>query len=140
MRDTEHKTPLTLLYSKKHVWARVQNDVIVVGVTDYLQRHLGMVINVEFSSDEFVEKECPIAWLESVRTVIAVLSPIGCEIVRVNARLIREPWLINMSPYDEGWIASLRALNVDELRELETAKAYNDFISTLSLCGRYQVS
>ena len=136
----EHRTPTTLLYSKKHVWARIYNDMIIVGVTDYLQRQLGIIIGVEFSSDKFVDKECPLAWLESIEAVVAVLSPVDCEVMKVNHRLIREPWLVNTSPYDEGWIALLRALKVDELKGLETAKAYDDFISALSLYGRYQVS
>jgi len=52
-----YEIPSTLLYSKGHVWARVQNGAAVVGVTDYLQRELGTVINVEFSDSEVVERE-----------------------------------------------------------------------------------
>jgi glycine cleavage system H lipoate-binding protein len=48
--------------------------------------------------------------------------------VEVNSRLIREPWLVDTSPYDEGWIALLRALNVGVLRELKKTKAYHDLI------------
>jgi len=127
MRIAEHKTPSSL-YPKKHMWVRIQNNFVVVGVTDPLQRLLGTIVNVEFSGDRFVEKKCPIAWLESVKAVIAVLSPIDGEVVRVNERLIKEPWLVNTSPYDEGWIASLRALNLEELKRLERARAYDDFI------------
>ncbi|NHW45040.1 MAG: glycine cleavage system protein H [Candidatus Verstraetearchaeota archaeon] len=119
MGNAEHRTSITPLYSKKHVWVRIHNDTVVVGVTDCLQKQLGTIINVEFSSDEFVEKGRPIAWLESIKAVVAVPSPIDCEIVEVNSRLIREPWLVNASPYDEGWIALLRALNVSGLRELK---------------------
>jgi glycine cleavage system H protein len=128
MGNAEHKTSITPPYSKKHVWVRIHNDTVVVGVTDYLQKQLGTIINVEFSSDEFVEKGCPIAWLESIKAVVAVPSPIDCEMVEVNSRLIREPWLVNTSPYDEGWIALLRALNVGVLRELKKTKAYHDLI------------
>jgi len=129
MRGAEHKTFSTPSRSnKKHVWAKVQGDVVVVGVTDCLQRLLGTVINVEFSENSFVEKGCPIAWLESIKAVIALPSPMDCEVVKVNARLVREPWLVNTSPYKEGWIASLRALNMDGLKKLQTVAPYIDFI------------
>jgi len=116
MRSAEREKPLIPSCSKKHVWARIQGDVVVIGVTDYLQKQLGTVINVEFSENRFVEKGDPIAWLESVKAVIAVLSPMDCEVAEVNVKLTREPWLINTSPYEEGWIASLRALDMDYLK------------------------
>jgi len=119
MRSAERKKPPILSYSKKHVWARIQGDAVLVGVTDYLQKRLGAVINVEFSENRFVEKGSPIAWLESVKAVIAVLSPMDCEVVEVNVKLTREPWLINTSPHEEGWIASLRALDMDYLKSSE---------------------
>jgi glycine cleavage system H protein len=143
MSIVEHRTPTNLLYFKKHVWVKicdVYNNIIIVGVTDYLQRQLGTVIDVEFSSDELVERGIPLAWLESIKAVVAVSSPVRCEVMEVNHRLIKEPWLINTSPYDEGWIALLRALNKDELKELQNAETYHEFISALSLYGRYQVS
>ena len=139
IRAMNYEIPSTLLYSKGHVWAMVQNGAAVVGVTDYLQRELGTVINVEFSDSEVVERDSPIAWLESVKAIIPVPSPIDCEVIEFNTRLVREPWLVNASPYDEGWIAKLRALDLEELEKLQRAQAYIELISALSRCERYRV-
>jgi len=133
------EVPPNLSYSKRHVWAKVQNDVVVVGVTDFLQKELGTVINVEFTDGEFVERDGPIAWLESVKAIVAVLSPMECEIMEFNTRLMSEPWLVNASPYNEGWIAKLRALNLGELKRLQRAPAYVELISALSRCEHYRV-
>jgi len=127
MRNAERRTQ-SFSCLKRHIWVRTRNGVVVVGVTDYLKEQLGTVINVEFSGDRFVEEGCPIAWLESISAVIAVLSPMDCEVIEVNERLIREPWLVNTSPYDEGWLASLRALKVENLKSLEMRRTYNEFI------------
>lgn len=123
-----------LLYSENHVWVRVQNHIIVLGVTDFMQKQLGNVIRVLFLGEELIEKDHPLALLESVRMFVAVLSPIDCEVIETNTILEREPTLINREPYGEGWIAVVKPLNENQLRGLKNIEEYHQFISTLSRC------
>ncbi|MEM4577158.1 MAG: glycine cleavage system protein H [Candidatus Nezhaarchaeales archaeon] len=121
-----------LLYSENHVWVRVQNHTIVLGITDFMQKQLGNVIRVLFLNEGLIEKGSPLALLESVKMFVAVLSPINCEVIKVNARLEIEPTLINKEPYGEGWIAIVKPLDEDQLRSLKDFEIYQQFISTLS--------
>lgn len=132
--------PENLLYSENHVWAQVKNEVIVIGITDFLQKLLETIIGVYFPSCDLIEKGSPIAWLESIKAVVAVLSPINCELMKTNTRLREKPYIINIKPYEEGWIAMVKVSNQDELRAFKSAESYARAISALSRCEPCQVS
>lgn len=132
--------PRNLLYSENHVWAQVKDDVVVIGITDFLQKLLETVIGICFPSYDFIERGSPLIWLESIKAVVAILSPINCELVETNTRLKDKPYIINMKPYEEGWIAIVKVLNQNELRAFKDAESYAQAISALSQCGPYQVS
>ena len=40
--------PKNLFYSKEHEWAHINNEEVVIGITDYAQGQLGDVIFIEF--------------------------------------------------------------------------------------------
>lgn len=132
--------PEDLLYSGNHVWAKVKNDVVVLGVTDFLQKLLKTIIGVYFPSENFIERGSPLTWLASIRAVVAVSSPINCELLETNAKLREKPHIINIEPYEEGWIAVVKVSNQDELRAFKNAEAYAKTISALSRYELYRES
>lgn len=133
--------PENLLYSENHVWAQIRDDVVVLGVTDFLQKLLETIISIHFPSDAFlILRGDPLVWLESVRAVVAVLSPINCELIEINVRLRERPYIINIEPYEEGWIAVVKVSNQNELRVFKKAEAYAKTILALSRCEQYRVS
>ena len=44
--------PSEYLYSKEHEWVRVQDDICVLGITEFAQQELGEVVYVELPSME----------------------------------------------------------------------------------------
>ena len=126
----EYEVVKGLLYSKDHVWAKKEDSKIRIGVTDYAQKKLKEVINVELPEEgEEVEKGDSIATLESIKTVADVFTPVTGKVVEVNTKLEEEPTLINEDPYGEGWIAVIEASDPSELEELMTAEEYSKEIS-----------
>lgn len=133
--------PEDLLYSENHVWAQVRNNVVILGVTDFLQKLLETIIGIYFPSDgPLIGRGSPLVWLESIRAVVAVFSPINCELIKINAKLREKPYIINIEPYEGGWIAVVKVSNQNELRAFKNAEAYAKTILALSRCERYQVS
>ena len=51
--------------------------------------------------------------IEAVKAVSELYSPLAGEIVEVNARLDKEPSLVNSDPYGEGWMIKMRVGNAD---------------------------
>ncbi|MEM0217273.1 MAG: glycine cleavage system protein H [Candidatus Nezhaarchaeales archaeon] len=133
--------PNNLLYSENHVWARAKGDILVLGITDFLQKILGTIINVHFPSDDLlIRRGNPLVWLESLKAVVAILSPINCELIEINERLRDKPYIMNIEPYDGGWIAVVKALSQNDLRVFKSAEAYARAILALSRYEQYQVS
>ncbi|MGD8440418.1 MAG: glycine cleavage system protein GcvH [Holophagae bacterium] len=120
-------TPDDLLYGKTHEWARVEGDVVVVGITDYAQDQLGEVVYVELPDvGNGAEAGEELGTLESVKAVSEFNSPIGGEVVEVNERLEDEPNLVNEDPYGDGWLVKISGTTEGE--DLLDAGAYTSMI------------
>ena len=97
--------PENLKYSKDHEWVRVEEDSIVIGITDFAQRELGDIVFVEVETEgDSLQKEQIFGTIEAVKTVSDLFMPINGEVTEFNEELEDTPELINSSPYDEGWI------------------------------------
>ena len=119
--------PADLLYNRSHDWARVEGDVIVVGITDYAQDQLGEVVYVELPDvgTTFAASE-ELGTLESVKAVSEFLTPVGGEIVEVNDALEDSPNLVNEDPYGKGWLVKISGTVEGE--DLLDAAAYEAFL------------
>lgn len=121
--------PSELLYSKDHEWIRVEEDVCVLGITHFAQKELGAVVFVELPEvGQSIEAGDEIGSIESVKAVAEVFTPVGGEVIEVNAKLEDSPDLINDEPHGEGWIAKIRLTSKDDLSALMSAEAYEAFL------------
>ena len=112
-----------LMYTKTDEWVRREDDVIVIGITDYAQKKLKHIVNIELpEKGKEVKTGDAIATLESVKTVADVYTPASGVIIDVNEKLINTPDIINNDPYGEGWIVKIRIS--EEPKELLTPEDY----------------
>jgi len=116
--------PNDLSYTRSHEWARVEGDLVVVGITHYAQDQLGEVVYVELPDVGLgANAGEELGTLESVKAVAEFLSPVAGEVVEVNERLAEEPNLVNEDPYGDGWLVKISgALEDDELLDAEAYK------------------
>ncbi len=116
-------------YSKDHEWVRTEDDICVVGITDYAQDELGEVVFVETPEvGQSFSAHDEIGSIESVKAVAEVYTPVSGEVVEVNEALEEEPEKINQDPHGEGWIVKIRLSDPDELGELMDVNAYKSFL------------
>ena len=114
--------PADLLYARSHEWIRIEEDGVVIGITEYAQDQLGEVVYVELPEvGTAVDANEELGTLESVKAVSEFLSPIAGEVIEVNDRLEDEPNLVNEDPYGDGWLVRISgstdndsALSADE--------------------------
>ena len=129
MKVDNYEIPDNLLYSENHVWVREEEDLVRLGLTDYAQKQLRDILYVDLpEKGKIIDKGVTLASVESIKTVIDVMSPLDCEIVESNQKLQDKPDLINSDPYGEGWIALVKPLKKEQLKELLDAKSYADLI------------
>jgi len=117
--------PRELKYSKEHEWVKVNDDIALVGITDYAQEQLTDIVYVELPEiGKNVEQMEPLAVVESVKSVIDVFSPVSGEVVEVNEQLEEHPELINQDAFGEGWIAKIKIADSSDLNNLMSATEY----------------
>ena len=119
------QTPESLKYTPEHEWARLEGDVVTIGITDFAQEQLSDVVYVELPElGKQVQQMDPFGVVEAVKTVSDLYSPVTGEIIEVNSALGDEPALINESPYDKGWMVKIRVKDLTELETLMDAEGY----------------
>jgi glycine cleavage system H protein len=115
--------PNDLSYTRSHEWARVEGDLVVVGITHYAQDQLGEVVYVELPEVGLgANSGEELGTLESVKAVAEFMSPVAGEVVEVNERLAEEPNLVNEDPYGDGWLVKISGALEDELLDAEAYK------------------
>ncbi|RLD65091.1 MAG: glycine cleavage system protein GcvH [Bacteroidetes bacterium] len=122
--------PENLKYTKDHEWIRIEGEEAFIGITDFASQELGDIVFVEVETvGEELAKEETFGSIEAVKTVSDMFMPVSGEILEFNELLEDAPETINEDPYGKGWIIKFRLTNMDELKELLDAKAYNDIVS-----------
>ena len=94
---------------EKHVWARHEDGVVTVGLTDVAQNLAKGIISVSPKKvGRTVEAGKSVATVESSKWVGPVPCPVKGEIIEVNDAAVSDPGLVNREPYGGGWIAKVR--------------------------------
>lgn len=123
------KLPQNYKYSKEHEWIKKEGENFIIGITDYAVEQLGDVIMVELpETGKNVKIGETIATVESVKTVSDVYCPISGTIKETNQNLKDNPEILNNSPFEEGWIATLKAADEKEFDKLMSASDYEKFL------------
>lgn len=126
------KFPNDLRYTKEHEWARLEGDLVRIGVTAYAVEQLGDVTLVDLPDvGAHVDAQQRFGDIESVKTVSELFAPISGEIVEINSELESSPETVNEGPYDKGWMVVLKPSDPAELEELMDAAAYEDFLGSI---------
>lgn len=118
---------MTTYYTKTHQWIRKQDDVFVVGITDYAQNELGSIVFVSLPSpgQEFKAQD-EAAVVESMKTASEVYMPVAGKILTINARLDSEPSLVNTQAEGDGWFFTVVPNDPADIEKLMSKEAYDE--------------
>ena len=126
-----NETPSDLKFLDSHEWIKVDENTVIVGLSDHAQNELGEVVFVELPAigDEFISGD-EAAVVESVKAASEVYTPISGEVIEVNETLEENPELVNTSPYEEGWFFKLEVSdeNLGSIDSLMTAEEYSSML------------
>lgn len=114
-----------LHFTVNHVWVRVEDNLWVVGLSDYAQEQLGELTFVELPEiDEHVAADDEIAVVESVKAANSIFAPADGTVVAVNEALLEQPELVNHDPFGRGWLFKMKPANPSDLNNLLDADSY----------------
>ena len=98
------------LYSAEGVWALADGNRVRVGVTDLVQQRSGDVAFAEVRrAGVVVAAGDEVASIETIKTNVAVPSPVAGVIAEANPAMGLSTEVINQDPYGEGWLAVINA-------------------------------
>jgi glycine cleavage system H protein len=121
--------PEDLLYSREHIWVRVDGDMATLGITDYAQESLGEILSIEFPEiDTYVERDESFGSIESTKAVVDLIASVSGTIVSVNEDINDDIGIINSDPHDTGWLIVIEMDDLEQLDDLLDAAGYHDFI------------
>lgn len=118
------------LYTEEHEWIRVEDDICVLGITQFAQKELGEVVFVELPEvGQVFDAQDEIGTIESVKAVAEVYTPVAGEVVEVNDAVVEDPEVINEDPHGDGWLIKLRFSASTDLGKLMNAEAYEAYLA-----------
>jgi glycine cleavage system H protein len=124
--------PTDLKYTKDHEWARVEGELVRVGITVYAVEQLGDVTLVDLPEPGTrIDAAKHFGDIESVKAVSELFAPLTGEVVEVNRALAEHPELVNDSPYGEGWMLVIKPADTKQVAGLLDAAAYQELLATL---------
>lgn len=121
--------PDDLLYSREHVWVRVEGDIATIGITDHAQEKLGEVLSLDLpEADSYVEWNEPFGSIETAKGVVELISPVSGVVISVNEDITDDIGIINSDPHDTGWMIIVEMEDLEELDDLLDVSGYQEFV------------
>ncbi len=122
MKVDRYEYPPDLYYDLHHAYARLDDDLVVQGITDLAQGMLGEILYVELpyigrkvlQGDRLLSVQ-PLHELMRARRIHATVSG---EVVAVNQVLADKPDSINEDPYEAGWLVKIKPTDLTEVANL----------------------
>lgn len=112
-------------YLPTHEWARLDGDVVVIGLSPFAAGEVGEVIHVELPAvGGTLTKGTPCAEIESVKSVNDYYAPVDGTVLEINDALNDKPELVNSDPIGAGWFVKIKPASANPLAGLLSADEY----------------
>lgn len=119
-------------FTNDHEWVRIEDEIGVVGITDYAQEQLGDIVFIELPEvGAKLDKGAEAAVVESVKAASEVYAPVTGEVVAINEDLADDPGRVNTDAMGEGWFFKIRFDDPEELEALMKSAAYKELVAGL---------
>ena len=116
-----------LKYTETHEWARVEDDIVTVGLSDVAFELLGDIVYVELPElGQSVTKSEPFGVIESVKAASDMYAPVSGEIVETNKEVEENFDVFKTQAYSDGWMIKIKMSDPAELDTLLDADKYKE--------------
>ena len=114
-----------LRFSDAHVWVRIDDDVAVLGLSEYLQDQMGEITALHLPDlGDVLHAKRRMGHVESDEASSPLEAPVSGEVVEVNPDVLENPDIVNAEPYGSGWLIKVRLDDSGELEDLISEEEY----------------
>jgi glycine cleavage system H protein len=113
-------------YNAEGIWAKQEGQHVRIGLSDFLQQRSGDIAFAEVKPEgKTLAFGDEVAVIETIKVNISLSSPVSGKILEVNPDMETAPEVINLDPFEKGWVAVIEASDwgADQTRLLD-APAY----------------
>jgi glycine cleavage system H protein len=123
-----------LRYTKEHYCLQMlDNDLVAVGLTDYLLSDMIEYINtIEFPDiGAIFNRSDRVGAIVFEDNEMELYAPVGGEVSEINEDLSIEPNTLRNSTFDNSWIYRMYVADIEELSDTMSEEEYNEYLETL---------
>ena len=119
------------LYSREHIWVRMEDRQAVVGISERVLDQFGQLLLVELPEpEEHLCQRAIFGMAISLKSAFELYMPISGKVVAVNMALEKAPEQVNKQPYTRGWMIRIEPDDPSDLNHLYSFDAYRSMQST----------
>jgi glycine cleavage system H protein len=123
--------PTDRRYSPSHEWAKLDGDIVTVGITAFAVEQLTEPTFIELPAvGKTLAAGKAFGIIESVKSTSDLNSPVSGEVVERNDGLTSDLAPVNDDPFGRGWMLKLRLAPGAMLDHLLTAAQYDEQLAS----------
>ena len=116
-------------YNIEHIWFQEKEEVLTVGISDFLAQDIGDVLRVILpQAEDELDKGDEMFSLWTAEGKQTFRSPFAGTITEENGEVEINPDLVNESPYDLGWMIIVQPHEFD----VEDLLDPDEYVDTLA--------
>ncbi len=107
MKAFEFEFPEDRFYLKNHIWLKLENGHILIGITELGQSLSKGIVHIDLPEvGSYVNKDDMLIAYETIKAVSQITLPFDSKVTEVNEKLWDDPNIINSDPYEE-WLVKI---------------------------------
>jgi len=122
----EFNVPAGVFVSPSHSWVSLAlNGMVRIGIDDFTQKTIGRIDSVELpGTGKMVAKGAPLFSIQQRDQSLSFPAPVSGRIAAVNAKLLDNPEIIKLKPYELGWLCRIEPTSLaDDLKDMKVGEA-----------------
>ncbi len=121
--------PSDLKFTRTHEWARIEGDVVTIGITSYAAEQIGDIVFLELPPcGKKLTADSSFGVVESVKAAADLNSPVDGEVIERNGAIIGNFQPISQDPYGKGWMIKIRLTNPAQIQGMMSPAQYRTFL------------
>ena len=123
--------PEDLRYAASHEWAKLEGDLLTLGITDHAVEALGDIVFIDLpeAGAELTRGETACE-IESVKAVGEVFAPVTGTVREVNPALADDPAVLTADPFGDGWLIKINVSDASGFEEMLDSAGYGEVLAS----------
>jgi len=123
--------PDDIRYAESHEWAKLEDGVLTLGITDHAVEALGDIVFIDLPEPGTeLSKGDTACEIESVKAVGEVYAPVDGTIKEVNGPLGDDPAGLSSDPFGGGWLVKIEVSDAAGYEGMLDRAAYEKHLET----------